>query len=302
VSLALADSLKVTELESRVPGNWGALAELYSRLRQPEEAIAAYSKAIQAAEQAGQNPSSYWYCRGETHCIFEKWDKAVQDYSRAIELLPTNPAYLAARGAAYVELGEAEKALADCNQAIKNEDPSNGSVGLAARCKVYEKLGRWKEAFADYTELTNRFPSNYRYRWRLAEKFLYCPDRTFRDPRRALELAKEAVRLLPKSLPSQYPWGVRRIAGLAHYRLGEWNEAVAALTAEVEPYDAESQFSLAMAHWQLGNKDEARKWYDRGAEANRKYPNGYAARETKAEAEALLNLTPPKEPANKPGP
>jgi serine/threonine protein kinase/tetratricopeptide (TPR) repeat protein len=301
-SLALADSIKATELAPRDASAWSQRAELHNALHQSQESMAAAAKAVEAAEQTGLDPSPFWRLRAYLNRCARKWDKAIQDDSRSLERHPTDVQYLTERARDYTELGEVEKALADCNQAIKNDGPSNGFGGLATRSYVYWKAGRWKEAFADSTELTHRRPSNVYCITDLAEQFLYCPDRTFRDPRRALELGKEAIRLLPKSPPAPYAWLVRRIVGLAHYRLGEWNEAVAVLTDIADHDNAESRFCLAMAHWQLGNKEEARKWYDRGAEAYGKYAKGYAALEAKAEADALLGLAPLKEPANKSGP
>src|SRR5262249_23609749 len=53
--------------------------------------------------------------------------------------------------------------------------------------------------------------------------------------------------------------------GAAHYRAGNWKEAVKALeesTARRKGGDGQGWFFLAMAHWRLGDKAEAREWYD----------------------------------------
>lgn len=52
---------------------------------------------------------------------------------------------------------------------------------------------------------------------------------------------------------------------IAHYRNGNWQQAIDALTKSLESntplgFDA---FFLAMAHWQLDQKDEAMQWYDK---------------------------------------
>ena len=76
---------------------------------------------------------------------------------------------------------------------------------------------------------------------------------------RAVELAKKAVELAPKQGTF---WNT---LGVAHYRAGDWKAAVAALEKSEELRnggDSFDWFFLAMAHWQLGEKDEARKWYD----------------------------------------
>src|SRR5262249_47133440 len=87
--------------------------------------------------------------------------------------------------------------------------------------------------------------------------------RWYRDPTRAVELAKIAVELTPKSGDS---WNT---LGVANYRAGDWQAAVEALQkSNTIRNDGGSSdfFFLAMAHWQLGKKEEARKWYDRAVQ------------------------------------
>ena len=102
----------------------------------------------------------------------------------------------------------------------------------------------------------------------LARLLATCPDARLRDPKRAIELAKDAVALAPRSARS---W---QALGLARYRTGAWKDSIAALEKSIElredvREDAGNSFQwffLAMAHWQAGNKEQARKWYDRAAE------------------------------------
>jgi len=83
-----------------------------------------------------------------------------------------------------------------------------------------------------------------------------------RDPRRAVKLAQEAVELSPKG--SEY----QNTLGIAQYRDGNWKDAVSALQKyrELRPYDWENSnpFFLAMARRQLGDKNEALGWYEKG--------------------------------------
>jgi tetratricopeptide (TPR) repeat protein len=80
----------------------------------------------------------------------------------------------------------------------------------------------------------------------------------FGNAKRAVELAKQAVRLVPTDGDF---WNT---LGVAHYRAGNWKDAIAALEKARELSaggDAVDWLFLAMSHWQLGQKDEARKWY-----------------------------------------
>src|SRR5439155_15876758 len=95
--------------------------------------------------------------------------------------------------------------------------------------------------------------------WALAA----CPDPRFGDRKLALELAKKAVQQAPEA---GYIWNT---LGVAHYRNGNWREAVVALDKSMQlgsGGDSFDRFFLAMAHWQLGNKEQARKWYALGVQ------------------------------------
>src|SRR4029453_10714151 len=87
---------------------------------------------------------------------------------------------------------------------------------------------------------------------------------------------------------------------------GEWRAAIAAFEKSRElrksstctGYDG---FVLAMAHWQLGEKEEARKWYDQTAQWVEKHPPPpqHVIRRFRAEAEELMKITDLK-PTTKP--
>ncbi|MCI0459454.1 MAG: tetratricopeptide repeat protein [Gemmataceae bacterium] len=95
-----------------------------------------------------------------------------------------------------------------------------------------------------------------------------CPDPKYRDPARAVEFAQKAVRRHPKN------GFYRGTLGMAHYRAGDWQAAVAELEkAQRLGTGGETHFFLAMAYWRLDDKGEARKSYNRAVqwmEANRK--------------------------------
>ena len=55
--------------------------------------------------------------------------------------------------------------------------------------------------------------------------------------------------------------------------------------------DSAQWFCLAMAHWQLDNKDEARKWYDRAvAWMDKNQPNDEELSRFRTEAAELLKI------------
>ena len=113
-----------------------------------------------------------------------------------------------------------------------------------------------------------------------------CPEPKVRDPRRAVETAKKAVQLAPTE--GAY-WNT---LGAAHYQAGAWKAAVEALMKSVQLRkggDSFDFFFLAMAHWQLNEKDKARAWYDQAvAWMDKNSPQDEELKRFRAEAAVLL--------------
>jgi uncharacterized protein HemY len=83
--------------------------------------------------------------------------------------------------------------------------------------------------------------------------------------------------------------------GVARYRAGQWEEAVAALEKAMRLSsggDAGDWLFLALAHWQLGHKDKAGAYYQKAARwMDQKRPERPELRRFRAEAAALLGIT-----------
>jgi Tfp pilus assembly protein PilF len=82
---------------------------------------------------------------------------------------------------------------------------------------------------------------------------------------------------------------------VAQYRTGDWKTAIVSLEKSMkrmpESYASHVTFFLAMAHWQLGNKDEAHKWYGQAVASMQKYaPDDEELLAFRAEAGALLEI------------
>src|SRR5262249_21245506 len=133
-------------------------------------------------------------------------------------------------------------------------------VELAA---LQQQSGHLTEAMRGYEEACRLDPQSAAARKNLAWLLATCADPKFRDPAKAVELAKKAVDLAPKD-------GTFWITlGAARYRAGDWKAALTALHKSMELRnggDSFDWFFLAMAHWQLGAKDEGRKWYEKAVE------------------------------------
>ena len=120
--------------------------------------------------------------------------------------------------------------------------------------------------------------------WKLAT----AADTEKRNPRKALELAHKAVELLPEAANG---W---QVLGWSHYRLGHWQETIDAETKSIELQrndgDPWQWLFLAMAHWQLGEKEAARKYYAQSAASHANSKKEEVLRFF-AEAEELMGLS-----------
>jgi uncharacterized protein HemY len=110
-------------------------------------------------------------------------------------------------------------------------------------------------------------------------------------------LAQKAVQRAPRAGPY---WNT---LGVAHYRAGDWKAAVAALNKSMElgqGGDSSDWFFLALAHGRLGDKAQARQWYDQALRWMQQHkPADEELRRFRPEAAALLGLPDPPTP---PGP
>jgi WD40 repeat protein/serine/threonine protein kinase/Tfp pilus assembly protein PilF len=209
-------------------------------------------------------------------------------FSRAIELKPDDAEVWRRRAAVYFGWREYEKAFADLSKAIALE-PRNWSL-MATRASLHAELEHWEDTRADYAKSVEMFPDSPLALNNLAWFLATCPDQKFRDSRRALELAEKAVKRLPQE------GGHWNTLGIARFRTGDWKGAIETLNKSEELLKGKvlsfNAFFLAMAHWQLGQKAEARQWYDKAIvwmEQNR--PQDKELHRFRAEAEKLLGVS-----------
>ena len=123
------------------------------------------------------------------------------------------------------------------------------------------------------------------YAWLL----LTCELPDLRDPEKALTLAKKVVRLVPDYY---VPW---HTLGMARYRTGDYAGAIEAFE-KAEKLRAGGTFAvndlcLAMAHWQMGDKEKARELYQRAVDWLEENGAIWTDEVARREAEQLLGVT-----------
>jgi Flp pilus assembly protein TadD len=83
---------------------------------------------------------------------------------------------------------------------------------------------------------------------------------------------------------------------LAEYRAGRRAESIAAAERSIaltKGLDASNWYVLAMARWQKGDKDEARKWFDKAVAWAKQDPQNVELRQFWSEAAQLLGVPGP---------
>jgi len=158
-------------------------------------------------------------------------------------------------GPALEAKGQLDEAIAEYREAIRlNKDYSepHDNLGRALQAK-----GKLEEAIAHFHEAVRLAPKQPLVHNNLAWLLANCPDPKFRNPPEAVLLAKRAVYLAPQDGNA---WNT---LGAAFYRAGDWQAAVDALNKSMELRQGDSfdWFLLAMAHWRLDKKEQAKKTF-----------------------------------------
>ena len=251
--------------------NW--LGRSLAATGNPGEAEKAHLKALKVYQElVGETDSS----TGQWHRRELAWT-----YMNLGTLLKTAGRDKDAENAWRESLAQSEKLAAD--------HPSDGVYFLWI-AQSATGLGQFAQAEKAYAKVIELFPNGSPISHNnLAWLLVTCPDPKFRDPPKAVKLAQKAVELAPKE---GNHWNT---LGVAHYRAGDWKAAVEALEKSKELLgDTELSFNaffLAMAHWQLDQKQEAHKWYDQAvAWMEKNKPQDEELKRFRAEAEDVLKI------------
>jgi tetratricopeptide (TPR) repeat protein len=249
---AFANFSRAVELDPKLALAWFNRGVVYHKRGQADQAIADYTRALDLDPKI----VSAWNNRGVAYFHLGQTDRAIKDLSQAIQLNPKHVSAWCVRGVIYHQLGQPEQVVADFTRAL--ELGLNNSQAVEAhllRAQALSRLGRFEESRADYQEALKLAPGHVGANRGLAWLLATWPDAAWRDPQQAVAWARIAVQLAPKQADC---W---RALGVARYRVGDWQAAVAALDQALKlgrDGGAVDRLFLAMAHQQLGNHDAAR--------------------------------------------
>jgi tetratricopeptide (TPR) repeat protein len=229
-----------------------------------EEAAQTMEQTTRAIETNPDDAEAH-HRRGHALYRLKRYDEAIADFTAALKASPNNAHLLASRGSAAARRNRLDEAIADCEEALRLKPSPADRESLARLCNNLA--------------------------WTLATG----PAST-RNPARALYLAWHALELTPDQASSL------KTLGIAHYRAGQYAEAIASLekslSAGTGESDASELFFLAMAHHRLGHADQARDCFDRAVRwwgGHKTVPAQFVTELTsfRSEAEAVLGLAGP---------
>ncbi len=204
----------------------------------------------------------------------------------------------AKQAASYLRHGQM---LLECAALAKRDVVRSPADRASARDAYLKRAKEWLE------EAGRQGKDDAEVMSRLADLYSTAAPSEFREPKLALQLALRAVDLRPDG-----PMTLQSL-GWARYRAGDWQGSIEALMKSMDGDPAKGDlfqhYFLAMASWQLGDRHQARSWFDRaerwadGYEArwireegqgNRLYPEPATLHRIRSEAAALLDVAPPE--------
>jgi serine/threonine protein kinase/tetratricopeptide (TPR) repeat protein len=302
---------------------WSAarLAEAYDELIRPSEAVELFEETLplMKARLGPDHPETFRAMDklAFNYRVLSRFDNAlkVNEEKLAIQveklgvdhsdtLATMNDVYLG-----YLALNQRPKALAVSEDILAQRKAKLGSdhpdtlasmmvvaVGYAALDRNDEATKLREEAIAlmkaqdgaedpESRRMSNRVASKLN---NIAWRLVILPEGESAS-KEAVALAKEAVELAPKS------GLILNTLGAAYFRAGEWKEAIETLTRSLELQKgdnvAHDAFFIAMARWQLGDEEQARKWFNVALLSMPKdTPQNWQLRRFRAEAAELLRL------------
>ena len=233
---------------------------------------------------------------GHAYARHGQWDKAINEYAKAVELYPAALGELAAsleEKGRHAEVVELLKKLAVTY-------PKRAYFPATAG-RIYGDLGRWDEAIAWYRKAIEIDPK-YVYAYSMLGSALFSQKKTDE----AIACYRKAVELDPQS---SLAW---QQMGWVEYRTGNWRGSIKDLEKSCrlqagDTGDCGQWIVMSLAHWKLANekdlpeqerdrhKTEARRWYDQavkqiGSRAWGENPFDQALQAFFAEAAELLGV------------
>jgi serine/threonine protein kinase/Flp pilus assembly protein TadD len=254
----------------------------FARKGRMDEAIVQFQEAVRFKNDSAEA----YYNLGMAFSCKSQWAEAIASFKEAIRIKPDKADAHGMLGKALYANGQVDEAIASIKEAISlkpDEAVERNNLGVALKAK-----GLWAEAQAEYHEALRLAPDYAGANSNFASLLADCPDVELRDVPQAVQRAKKATQAEPRN---GVFWNT---LGMAQYRAGDWKAAVVTLEKSMQfrsGGDSFDWFFLAMAHWQLGDKEKAVQYFRKAGQwMDKNKPSDAELRRTRAEAAALLGI------------
>lgn len=325
--MLIRNNLAVPDYQDDLASLCSRLGLLLEQTGQSQEALVVYREGLDLSQKlVEENPRVRYYqqtlatlldrlgvalAHTEPHEAEFTFKRALAIHHELNAEFPTVPAFREDLAVCHIGLAhllqetgrpwEAESAFVDA-VSVMERLAADFSGQLDYRCRLarywyrfglfLENTGRPQDACSAVRkaldigrQLVVEAPQAARYQADLAWQLATCPFHELRNVEEAVNLAHQAVELAPHN-------GNRWITlGIAYYRAGSWAAAVEALSKsrEFPEVNIGRDWFLAMAHWQLGEKDHASRLYHQAVEwMDKNRPKDIELIHFRAEAGALI--------------
>jgi tetratricopeptide (TPR) repeat protein len=279
--LADADFSKAIELDPAGAASYLVWrGDLRLKHEQAERAIEDFDRAL------AMDPINVYALsrRASAHWAARDLDKALADFARAMELDGEWVWVRNGRGLVYHDRADYEAALADFNESVQL-DPDHAAT-YEYRAETLYKMGRRPEALADLNESIKRNPESPRLFNRRAMLHYFNKEysKAVRDHTAALKCDPQSAQTF------NYLAWVWSTAPDPTVRNGRRALECATRACELSEWQTPGFLdTLAAAHAEVGNFDEAERWAERAADLA---DSDKARREYLARAEQYVNAEP----------
>jgi len=126
--------------------SYANLGRCYLKMDSPSLAIPAFTEVIESRGETCDIPSMYFY-RGSSYCLTHEFTSAVEDFTLACDLTPTDVENYVRRAVAYWSLQDWDEAMKDMDTAV---DMTPNDRLYTLRGRLHCCMRNWQDGIMDY--------------------------------------------------------------------------------------------------------------------------------------------------------
>jgi len=212
-------------------------------------AVATWTKAIELGTLSKDDLATAYANRGTAYRDTRQYDRAMDDYNKAVELNPGDARAYVLRGTVHVLTEQYDRVIEDCSKAIEL-DPQY-AMAYNNRGVAYQITREYDRAIEDFTEVIKLNPKDARAYYKRGNA--YAEKRQYD---RAIEDYNKAVELNPGDIIGYTYRGYAHIRSKQYRRaIEDYNKAI-----ELNPQNLISYYNKACAYSLMNNPQESCRW------------------------------------------